>query len=119
MESGKLQQLAIRLREMRTAIQALEESRRSSSEIVELDQSRVGRLSRMDAMQLQAMAQAGQVRSQLELKRIDAALLRLQRGDFGDCIDCGEPIAAARLDANPTVTLCISCASARENAQPD
>lgn len=100
---------------MRAAILSLEDSRRSSSEVVELDQSRVGRLSRMDAMQLQSMAKAGQARSQQELRRIDAALVRLQRDDFGNCTDCGEPIAEARLDANPTATLCVLCASARES----
>lgn len=109
-----MQDVRERLLAMRAALESLDESRRQSSEIVELDQSRTGRLSRMDAMQLQAMAKAGQARSQLELARIDAALERLVRGTFGDCLACGEAIAAARLEANPTVTLCIDCASARE-----
>jgi DnaK suppressor protein len=103
-----------RLLAMRAAIESLEEARRSSSEIVELDQSRTGRLSRMAALQLQAMAKAGQARSHLELRRIEAALKRLERGTFGQCLDCGEPIASARLEANPAVTLCVPCASARE-----
>lgn len=100
---------------MKAAIEALEESRRSSSQVVELDQSRTGRLSRMDALQLQSMAKAGQVRSQEELARIAAALKRLEHGTFGECRDCGDPIAPLRLEANPTVSLCVSCARAREN----
>lgn len=72
----------------------------------------------MDALQLQAMAKAGQARSQLELQRISVALVRLQQGDFGECMECRETIAAARLEANPTVTLCIACASAREKQAP-
>ncbi len=102
---------------MRASIESLEESRRSSSEVVELDQTRTGRLSRMDALQLQAMAKAGQARSQQELRRIEAALRRLEGGAYGDCLDCGEPIAPARLEANPTVTLCVACASARETGE--
>ena len=73
----------------------------------------------MDALQLQAMAQAGQVRSQVELRQIEAALERLKSGDFGDCTDCDEPIAEARLDASPAVTLCVPCASARESGSRD
>lgn len=111
-----LQTFAVRLREMRAAIEALEDARRGSGAVVELDQARTGRLSRMDALQLQAMAQAGQARSLTELRRIDAALKRLESGDFGFCIDCGEAIAAARLEASPTATLCVACAAARENA---
>ncbi|MDZ7645462.1 MAG: TraR/DksA family transcriptional regulator [Woeseiaceae bacterium] len=114
MKTDELERFRQRLEEMRAAIEALAESRRQSSEVVELDQTRTGRLSRMDALQLQAMAQAGQARSEQELRRIDAALARLQRGEFGECIDCGEDIPVGRLDANPAVTLCVGCASARE-----
>jgi DnaK suppressor protein len=111
------QEIRDRLLAMRAAIESLEESRRSSSEVVELDQTRTGRLSRIDALQLQAMAKAGQARSQQQLQRIEAALQRLERGTYGECLDCGEPIAPARLEANPTVSLCVSCASARESRE--
>lgn len=109
-----MQDMRQRLLAMRAAVESLAESRRQNSEVVELDQSRTGRLSRMDAMQMQAMAKAGQARARLELARIDAALERFERGSFGECVACGEPIAAARLEANPVVTLCIECASSRE-----
>lgn len=109
-----MQDMRSRLLAMRAALESLDASRRQSSEVVELDQSRTGRLSRMDAMQLQAMAKAGQARSDLEFVRIDATLQRLERGSFGECLACGEAIAPARLEASPTVTLCIECASARE-----
>jgi len=77
---------------------------------VELDQSRVGRLSRMDAMQGQAMSQAAQQRRTLELQKIAAALLRIDEGNYGYCLSCDETIAAARLDIDPAATLCIACA---------
>lgn len=103
-----------RLRAMREAILALAEARSGGADTVELDQARTGRLSRMDALQLQAMAKAGEARAQLELQRIEAALKRIESGTFGDCVDCGKPIAQARLEANPTVIRCVACAEIQE-----
>lgn len=78
---------------------------------VTLDQDSVGRLSRMDAMQVQAMALAAQRRRQAERERIAAALRRLDEGEFGFCAACGEPIAEGRLQHDPGAALCIDCAS--------
>lgn len=77
---------------------------------VQLDQQSVGRLSRIDAMQVQAMALATEQRRKAELARVQAALVRLDSDDFGYCEICGEEIAAARLEHNPAVTTCIGCA---------
>ena len=85
----------------------------AAAEAVELDQTRVGRLSRMDALQGQAMAQATAARRRLELTRIGAALVRIEHGEFGDCAVCGEPIARARLEFDPAAVACIACAQAR------
>jgi DnaK suppressor protein len=103
---------------MRSAIESMFDTPDNVDEVVELDQTRVGRLSRMDAMQLQAMAKAGQARARLELGRIDAALRRLEEGTCGECLDCGEAIAERRLDANPTADRCVGCAEAREEGRP-
>jgi DnaK suppressor protein len=81
---------------------------------VELDQSRVGRLSRMDTMQQQAMAQESQRRRETALKRIDAALARVDAGDYGYCVTCDEPIAEKRLAVDPAAPLCVACAGKRE-----
>jgi DnaK suppressor protein len=91
----------------------LEESKlaRSSRDAVELDQSKVGRLSRMDAMQGQAMAQATERRRQQEFIRIEAALARIKSGDYGICASCDEDIAPKRLALDPSVAVCIKCAS--------
>lgn len=77
---------------------------------VTLDQDSVGRLSRIDAMQLQAMAVAQQRRRQAERAAIDAALARIEEGEFGFCVKCGEEIAPARLEHNPAASTCIQCA---------
>jgi DnaK suppressor protein len=47
------------------------------------------------------------------LTAIDAALGRLDAGDYGYCERCGQPIPAERLAARPTATQCVTCASAR------
>lgn len=78
---------------------------------VELDQTSVGRLSRIDAMQMQAMAQATERRRAQEIARIEAALKRIDGGDYGWCVRCGEEIAPKRLAADPTVATCIRCAA--------
>ena len=78
---------------------------------VELDQQSVGRLSRMDAMQRQAMAFASQARRQHEARMIAAALERIETGDFGYCGGCGEPIPLPRLKLDATIATCIECAA--------
>ncbi|WP_074255389.1 TraR/DksA family transcriptional regulator [Vannielia litorea] len=83
---------------------------RDGRKVVQLDQQAVGRLSRMDALQSQAMAQAASRNRATEDRRIRAALSRLDEGEYGYCTDCGEEIAAARLDHDPAAALCISCA---------
>lgn len=78
---------------------------------VQLDQTSVGRLSRMDAIQVQAMALASEQRRKAELQRVRSALERIDSEDFGYCDTCGEEIAAARLENDPAVRTCIGCAS--------
>ena len=77
---------------------------------VALDQQSVGRVSRMDAMQVQAMAQTVEARRRARLPLIDAALRRLDSGDYGYCVDCGERIPAKRLAIDPTIARCVDCA---------
>jgi len=105
-----------RLIERRIAeLSELSEQSRASQAPVELDQTRQGRLSRMDAMQGQAMARATDARRRHRIVALRAALARLDAGEFGNCRRCGEPIAEARLSADPAATLCIECASASEH----
>ena len=78
---------------------------------VELQQDSVGRLSRMDALQQQAMAQATERRRAAEGLRIKAALERIDDGEWGYCLSCGEEIAEARLRHDPSIPTCIKCAA--------
>jgi len=99
-----------RLAAERDALLASSSGTRADRKPVELDQQMVGRLSRMDAMQSQAMAEAIEARRHGRIRAIAAALSRLDAGDYGWCEDCGEFIGFGRLDANPTVMRCVGCA---------
>jgi len=103
-----------KLLKLKAEIEADAERAGASAAIVELDQSKVGRLSRMDAMQAQAMAQASEQRRKATLQRITVALKRIDDGEYGVCKACDEPINPKRLEFDPTTTLCIDCASKSE-----
>ena len=83
------------------------ENVRENTAPVELDQTQQGRLSRMDAMQQQAMADETQRRRHVRLVQIDAALARLDDGEYGYCVTCGEEINADRLALDPAIALCL------------
>ncbi|MFA7431483.1 MAG: TraR/DksA C4-type zinc finger protein [Rhodospirillaceae bacterium] len=106
-----------RLTERRAELEHDDVEHRADRAPVELDQQVVGRVSRMDAMQSQAMAQATHERRLREISRIDAALKRLDVGDYGYCVSCDKPVAAKRLDLDPAVPTCIKCASAAEHRE--
>ncbi len=74
-----------------------------------LDQDRVGRLSRIDALQSQAMNNAIAARRKAQLARVDAALARLDEDEFGYCVRCGDKIGRKRLELDPTVSVCTQC----------
>lgn len=104
-QAFKKQLLALKEEVLRVEAESLE-----GRQPVELDQSKVGRLSRMDALQGQAMALAIDERRKIELQRIEAALNRIGKDDFGYCISCDEEIAIKRLELDPAAPTCISCA---------
>ena len=99
------------LNQRRLELERLSKNSAQQRDPVELDQTRIGRLSRIDALQNQAMSQAIETRRHQELQRIDAALARLETGDFGRCLICGEDISVQRLRSDPATPVCIDCAS--------
>ena len=109
-----LQHFKNRLEDRLADIERQQDSRKSHSGPVELDQGRVGRLSRMDAMQQQAMSQAAGRLMEAEQTRILTALDRIRSGDYGYCIICDDEIAEGRLRSDPSVLSCISCAQKAE-----
>ena len=100
-----------RLIARRRELLELAENSAESRKPVELDQTRVGRLSRMDALQNQAMSLEAERRRKVELQRIEASLKRIEEGDYGYCVACGEQIPLRRLELDPTLPTCVTCAS--------
>lgn len=110
-DTPRLAEYRRQLEDALATLEAGEDAGAEDRRTVELDQQSVGRLSRMDALQRQAMATAQSRRRGIERQRIRGALDRIEAGEFGCCEDCGEEIAPKRLDLDPTVPKCVSCAS--------
>jgi DnaK suppressor protein len=109
--------LAEDLRGLRERLHAGLDAARDASKPVDLDEP-IGRLSRMDALQQQNMATANRRASQLRLQLVEAAQRRIEEGAYGDCLDCGEPVGFARLEARPESPFCLGCQSRREARTP-
>lgn len=91
-------------------LRELSDMSEQSRSAVELDQAAVGRLSRMDAMQQQAMALASERSRGHEIERIKSALVRIDDEEYGDCLVCGEEIPDKRLRFDPSIATCVGCA---------
>ncbi len=115
-EQLDLKRFRQRLLELREALRDVRKSGDDAAATVELDQTRQGRLSRMDALQAQAMSVAAKRRRDQRLRDVLAALARLDNNEFGRCLDCGEPIDPRRLEHDPAASLCIVCAQRMERS---
>ena len=112
---------AAQLADLRAAIEAeiveltaLGDNTANDQAPVALDQQSIGRLSRMDAMQRQAIAAESGRRRTNRISRLKAALERISEGEYGYCSNCDEPISFGRLIADPAAQLCLNCAEAAE-----
>jgi DnaK suppressor protein len=111
MDDAQLIEFRQRIEALLAELQDEDTRGQSGQATVELDQQAVGRLSRMDALQNQAMAKAGHARRHAQRTRLRAALARIDEGEFGYCEDCGDEIDLGRLELDPAATRCISCAN--------
>jgi len=111
MDKDQIERFRRQLLQQQQALLGLQKTADEAAGTVELDQTSVGRLSRMDALQGQAMSQERDRRRQIELQKIAAALRRIEAGDYGNCVRCDEEIAIRRLEFDPAAPLCIDCAS--------
>ncbi len=103
-----------KLLKLREELQKIAESGKEAAKTVELDQTKIGRLSRMDAMQSQAMSKESNRRREIKMKRIESALQRIDKDEFGYCTRCEEDINPKRLEFDPSALLCIECATKGE-----
>lgn len=115
MDAKQIAKFEALLHKRRDELRAIEDSGAQAAATVELDQTRMGRLSRMDALQGQAMSVEGRRRRELELQKITAALARIEQGEFGDCLECGEAINPLRLELDPSAQHCVRCAEKMES----
>ena len=104
-----------RLREAERALRLQLRHEEEASAPVVLDQQAVGRVSRMDAIQRQQMAQASQMQAKALLRLTVAAIGRIAADEYGECLRCGESIGAGRLDAQPHAEHCIECQNELDN----
>ena len=102
------------LLELKAEVETVLRQSQEDAKPVELDQPAVGRLSRMDAIQQQKMAEANRRRQQIRLARIKAALQAIDEDEYGICRRCEEPIAIARLRVQPECVVCLACQASLE-----
>jgi len=110
MRDRKTEDIRETLLALKAELEDLSEMSGEARETVALDQQSVGRLSRIDALQGQAMAKASERQRRSTIHKIDAALSRLDSGDYGYCVECDEQIAEKRLEVDPAAAFCIKCA---------
>jgi DnaK suppressor protein len=97
MDAAKLKEFRQALLMLAAQIRVADAERSGERLPVELDQQAIGRLSRMDALRVQAMALETSRRRGALLRRITAALARIDEGEFGYCLECRDEIAARRI----------------------
>jgi DnaK suppressor protein len=114
MNNSNLQKFEHLLETQRDELINCQQMAQSSTETVELDHASVGRVSRRDAMQSQAMAVETTRLRQQQLRKISTALALISSGDYGYCSVCDEEINLKHLEIDPASTMCVACASKQE-----
>jgi len=98
----------------RNELMSSQQKAQSSTQTVELDQSSVGRVSRVDALQSQSMAVETTRLRQQQIRKISTALALIESGDYGYCSICDDEIDPRRLEIDPASIMCVPCASKQE-----
>ncbi|MGK7346207.1 MAG: TraR/DksA family transcriptional regulator [Candidatus Nitrospinota bacterium M3_3B_026] len=106
-----MEKIKKRLFDEREKILTIAGAGNKAAETVELDQTLFGRLSRMDALQAQAVSAEAKRRREARLRAIDAAIRRVETGDYGYCVRCEEEITPERLEIDPAAFMCVACAN--------
>jgi DnaK suppressor protein len=114
---NEFESLKVKLIARRDELRSIIKLEKKSAQPVILDQQRVGRINRMDAMQSQAMSVETKRRREIELARIETTLKRIDDGEYGYCLKCEEEIGAKRLEIDPTAPFCIDCANKSEKSR--
>ncbi|WP_168204135.1 TraR/DksA family transcriptional regulator [Aliikangiella coralliicola] len=114
MSKKEKQKLKLSIKEQIITLQNQLSMAKESSKTVELDQSLAGRVSRIDAIQQQKMAQAGLNRTQQRINVLNKTIEQIDNEDFGYCEECGDEIGFSRLQIKPESTNCVACQQSKE-----
>ncbi|NKB34121.1 MAG: TraR/DksA family transcriptional regulator [Pseudomonadales bacterium] len=109
LKPGQLDSLHQTLLKLEKELQAQLQMNKESADVVQLDQTLVGRVSRIDAIQQQSMAVSTRQKAQFKLRKVKTALQAIAEDDYGYCRQCDEPIGFPRLNAQPEANLCLQC----------
>jgi DnaK suppressor protein len=110
---AQIEELRGELGALKEALERALDGSKEGAQVVSLDQP-IGRVSRIDAIQQQKMAEASRRQQELRLGQVKIALGAVERGDYGYCRSCEEPIAYRRLAARPETPFCLRCQGGRE-----
>lgn len=113
LSASEIETLRLALVALKGELSASIDASNEESRPVDLDQP-IGRLSRVDAMQQQSMVAANRRAAQLRERQVEAALGRIDEGEYGDCQSCGEAVGLRRLEAAPEAPFCLACQGRRE-----
>ncbi|MEX2367766.1 MAG: TraR/DksA family transcriptional regulator [Pseudohongiellaceae bacterium] len=108
-DKGTLDKCKTLLQKLKSELELQLVQGKEATGTVVLDQSKVGRLSRMDAIQQQNMAQSSYRQNENRLRKVNRALAKLDKGDYGYCDECGLPISISRLGVQPDAAYCLDC----------
>ena len=106
--TDELEELQATLEALRDELEAQLARPSDRAEIVDLDQP-IGRISRVDALQQQAMSKEQLRRVRLRLAQVRRALAAVEDDEYGLCRRCEEPIGVRRLRAFPEAPFCVTC----------
>lgn len=109
----QIDELRAALEALRDELSAALDQARDGTKPVSLDQP-IGRVSRVDALQQQQMAQANRRNVELRLAQVRQALAAVESGEYGYCRKCEEPIGYGRLRSRPEAPFCVECQRGRE-----
>ena len=112
----QLETFRARLEDAKAAAQSLLAQSAQGEERVEVSGSSIGRLTRIDAIQMQGMSQMSRAQLDVRLQQIEAALECFAHGTYGTCRSCKSSIHLARLEALPEAPLCVECQEELEHS---
>jgi len=109
LSTKQLEDLRLRLLDAKASAKIILAQGAPGTEPVEASGKTIGRLTRMDALQVQAMTQMSRHQLDIRLKQIEASLTEWEAGKYGVCRHCKGSIGVERLEALPEAPFCIAC----------